>query len=66
MSIKKLLNFSNGFYFFSALVFFAIVIMAGLNLKNIIHNLDKQIVYLNNIEFMLKVCKKARQQEIFF
>ncbi|AHF97924.1 hypothetical protein DESACE_04700 [Desulfurella acetivorans A63] len=50
MSIKKLLNFSNGFYLFSALVFFAIVIMAGLNLKNIIHNLDKQVVYLNNID----------------
>ncbi|OSS41545.1 Methyl-accepting chemotaxis protein [Desulfurella amilsii] len=49
MSIKKLLNFSNGFYFFSALVFFTVIGIAGLNLKDTITQLDKQIVYSNNI-----------------
>ncbi|MGE4547468.1 MAG: methyl-accepting chemotaxis protein, partial [Desulfurella sp.] len=50
MSIKKLLNFSNGFYFFSALVFFAVVGVAGLHLKSTMTQLDNQIVYLNNID----------------
>ncbi len=50
MSIKKLINISNGFYFFSALIFFAIVGFAGLNLKNTIKAIDKQIIYLNNID----------------
>jgi methyl-accepting chemotaxis protein len=50
MSIKKLLNFSNGFYFLSALVFFAVVGAAFLHLKSTITQLDKQVVYLNNID----------------
>jgi len=49
MSIKKLLNFSNGFYFLSALVFFAVVGVAGLHLKSTMIQVDNQIVYLNNI-----------------
>jgi methyl-accepting chemotaxis protein len=50
MSIKKLLNFSNGFYFLSALVFFAVVGVAGLHLKSTITQLDEHVVYLNNID----------------
>ncbi len=50
MSIKKLLNFSNGFYFLCALALFLVIGIAGFNLQNTIKQLDNQIAYLNNID----------------
>ncbi len=50
MSIKKLLNFSNGFYLLFVLALSLVIAVAGFNLKNTNKQLYNQNAYLSNLE----------------